>query len=502
MQFNGKIEPWDDANQRLVAEVHPEDWTPPAPALRYNLVVIGGGTAGLVSAMGAAGLGARVALIERALLGGDCLVTGCVPSKALIAAAHSAHAARQASRFGVQTGQIRVDFAEVMTQLRRSRAGIAPHDSATRLRDAGVDVFFGQAKFSGSDTVQVDNHQLRFKRAVLATGGRAWVPPIKGLDACGYLTNESVFSLTELPRRLAVVGGGPIGCELAQSFARLGSEVTLFEMGNRILPRDDADAAEVVRASLERDGVLVLTQARVLAARRTESGRMLEYETDVAGTTEVDEVLVAAGRRANVENLGLDTVGVDLDAKGRLRVDDRLRTTNPTIYAAGDVGSSMQFTHAADAMARIVLQNALFWGRKRASALTIPWATYTDPELAHVGLGVDELSARPDLLQLTVPFDDIDRAILEQEVHGFARVHHDRGGRICAITIVGQGAGNLIGTASLAITSGLKLSHLSRSIIPYPTQAEVLKRLGDAYNRTRLKPGLRAFFVKFFSWLR
>ena len=502
MKFSGKIEPWDDANQRLVAEVHPEDWTPPAPASRYNLVVIGGGTAGLVSAMGAAGLGARVALIERALLGGDCLVTGCVPSKALIAAAHSAHAARHASRFGVQTGQVQVDFAEVMTQLRRSRAGIAPHDSATRLRDAGVDVFFGQAKFSGSDTVQVDNHQLRFKRAVLATGGRAWIPPIKGLDACGYLTNESVFSLTELPRRLAVVGGGPIGCELAQSFARLGSQVTLFEMGSRLLPRDDADAAAIVRASLERDGVSVLTEARVLAARKADSGKMLEYEASAAGTTEVDEVLVAAGRRANVEHLGLDTAGVDLDAKGRLCVDDRLRTTNPTIYAAGDVGSSMQFTHAADAMARIVLQNALFWGRKRASALTIPWATYTDPELAHVGLGVDELSARPDLLQLTVPFDDIDRAILEQEVQGFARVHHDRGGSIYAITIVGQGAGNLIGAASLAITSGLKLSHLSGSIIPYPTQAEVLKRLGDAYNRTRLKPGIRAFFVKLFKWLR
>ncbi len=502
MQFTGQIEPWDDANRRLVAEVHPPDWPAITPASRYNLVVMGGGTAGLVSAMGAAGLGAKVALVERALLGGDCLVTGCVPSKALIAAAHAAHGARNGARFGVDVSGVRVDFPRVMAQLRHSRATIAPHDSADRLRKAGVDVFFGEAQFTGRDRVRVGEVELRFKRAVLATGGRAWVPAIDGLAECGFLTNETVFSLTELPSRLAVIGGGPIGAELAQSFARLGSQVTLLEMNDRLMPRDDADAANTVTQSLIRDGVRVVTAARVVSAATTASGKGIVFEADRSQQIEVDAILVAAGRRANVEGMGLDRAGIDLDEKGRLIVDDRLRTTNSAVFAAGDVASSYQFTHAADAMARIVLQNALFWGRKRASDLIIPWATYTDPEVAHVGLGMEQLAARSDLSQITVPFDDIDRAIVEGQTQGFARAHHDAKGRIYALTIVGQGAGNLIAEASLAMTAGLRLTHLGSTIHPYPTQSEVLKRLGDSFKRTRLTPRVHSLFVKLFSWLR
>jgi pyruvate/2-oxoglutarate dehydrogenase complex dihydrolipoamide dehydrogenase (E3) component len=502
MQFTGQVEPWDEANKRLVAEVHPPDWPQPKPADRYNLVVIGGGTAGLVSAMGAAGLGAKVALVERALLGGDCLVMGCVPSKALIAAAHAAHGARHAARFGISVGEVHVDFARVMEQLRKSRAAVAPHDSARRLSEAGVDVFFGDAQFTGPDRVRVGDIELCFRRAVIATGGRAWVPDIDGLSACGYLTNETVFSLTELPLRLAVIGGGPIGAELAQSFARLGSTVTLLEMGDRLMPRDDADAAAIVTRSLTRDGVRVVTSAQVRSAAKTENGKRVVFQTDAEHSIEADAILVAAGRRANVEALGLEHAGVALDDKGRLILDDHLRTGNRNVFAAGDVGSAYQFTHAADAMARIVLQNALFWGRKRASRLIIPWATYTDPEVAHVGLGIDELDARSDLSQITVRLDDIDRAIVEQDTEGFARVHHDAKGRIHAVTIVGRGAGNLIGEASLAMSAGLRLSHLAGAIHPYPTRAEALKRLGDSYNRTRLTPRVHAFFVKLFGWLR
>ena len=380
------LEPLDEFNRQLQSNVHPADWTNPTPSGRYNLVVIGAGTAGLVTAAGAAGLGAKVALIERNLMGGDCLNVGCVPSKGLIAAARMAAGVDRARDFGVTLPEeIEVDFSAVMQRMRRLRARISPNDSAKRFRDLGVDVYFGQGRFLDSQSIEVAGTTLQFKRAVIATGARAAAPPIPGLQTVEYLTNETLFSLTERPQRLGIIGAGPIGCEMAQAFAQLGSEVLLVEAEHGILPREDRDAAEIVQKALESNGVRLFCCGKNLQVRN-DGGIRLAVESHGQKYDEVvDQLLVSVGRAPNVEHLNLEAVGVDYDRKG-IKVDDHLRTTNPRIFAAGDICSPYQFTHAADFMARIVIQNALFFGRARASRLVIPWCTYTSPEIAHVGI--------------------------------------------------------------------------------------------------------------------
>ncbi|MHC5212029.1 MAG: mercuric reductase [Planctomycetota bacterium] len=506
-----ELHPDDVHNRTLIEHVHPRSWTNPRPSGRYNLVVIGAGTAGLVAAAGAAGLGAKVALIERNLMGGDCLNFGCVPSKSLIRAARAAHAVRNAGEFGIRVeAEPVVDFPALMERMRRQRASIAPHDGAERFTRLGVDVFLGHARFVADDAVEVDGQRLSFSRAAIATGARAARLPVPGLDEVGCLTNESVFSLTELPRRLAVIGGGPIGCELAQAFARFGTDVTLIEAASRILAREDPDAATVVTRALDRDGVTIRagsTLEKVGAAIGGEgpSGGKTLWLRGEGGEHEltVDEILVGVGRTPNVDGLELDRVGVAHDERG-VTVDDRLRTTNPRIFAAGDVCSPYKFTHAADAMARIVLQNALFFGRKRASALVIPWCTYTDPEIAHVGLYESQArEAGHDVETLTVELADVDRALLDGETEGFARVHHAKGsGRILGATIVASHAGEMIGELALAMTTGADLGALARTIHPYPTQVEALKRLGDAFMRSKLTPRVQGWFERFLAWRR
>ena len=387
---NAKLLPHDEHNQRLVSQVHPTDWINPQPSGRYNLVVIGAGTAGLVTAAGAAGLGARVALVERHLMGGDCLNVGCVPSKGVISAARVASTVRRSQQYGVETaGGVCVDFAAVMERMRKLRAQISPNDSASRFRALGVEVYFGQASFVDSSTADVDRPQLSFPRAVIGTGALAAAPPSPGLQSVPYLTNETVFSLTELPRRLAVIGAGPIGCELAQAFAQLGSEVLLIESTHGILPREDRDAAQVLQQALEQDGVTLLCCARQLELTNNDGIQLTVESHGHRSTERVDQLLVAAGRAPNVEHLNLEAVGVSYGKQG-VQVNDYLQTTNPLIYAAGDICSPYQFTHAADFMSRIVIQNALFKGRKKASSLVIPWCTYTSPEVAHGGLYAQE----------------------------------------------------------------------------------------------------------------
>ena len=482
-----------DFDGDLVAAVHPPTWTNPTPNGRYNLVVIGGGTAGLVSAVGAASLGARVALIERHWLGGDCLNTGCVPSKALIRAARAAYDVRAANDLGIAVSEPRVDFPAVMERMRRLRAQIAPHDSAARLAGLGVDVYFGAARFVARDAVEVGGVRLAFARAVIATGARAAIPPVPGLAELSPLTNETVFSLTELPRSLIVIGGGPIGCELAQVFRRFGSEVTIIDREERLLPREDPEASAIVQAQLAREGVALVLGVELTGASRTTDGATLAYRrAGAAGTCVGDQLLVAAGRTPNVDGLALEVAGVEANPRGVV-VDDHLRTTNRRIFAAGDVASRFQFTHAADAMARIALQNALFFGRKRASALVMPWCTYTDPEVAHVGLSEHEAKDRHgDVTTLTAQLAANDRAVLDGESEGFGRVHVDRKGRLLGATLVARHAGESIGEASLAMTTQQKLGALAATILPYPTQAEVWKRLGDAYNARRLTPRARS----------
>jgi pyruvate/2-oxoglutarate dehydrogenase complex dihydrolipoamide dehydrogenase (E3) component len=500
------IRPWDQFNQELAAQVHPFDWANPKPAERYNLVVIGAGTAGLVSAAGAAGLGAKVALVERHLMGGDCLNVGCVPSKALIGAARAAAAVRDAGEFGVHVpAGVKVDFAKAMERMRRLRASIAPNDSAKRFRELGVDVFIGEGRFVDPHTVAVGGEKLRFKKAVIATGARAAAPPIAGLDSVEYLTNETLFSLTELPQRLAVIGAGPIGCEMAQSFARFGAEVLLVEATHGILPREESDASELVLESMRKDGVSLLCCGKDLKLSPADGGKVcLRVESHDKGYDEVvDKILVAVGRAPNVEGLGLEAAGVAYSNKG-VQVNDQLQTSRPHIFAAGDVCSPYQFTHAADFMARTVIRNALFFGRAKASALTIPWSTYTDPEIAHVGLYPKQAQEQGvEIDTFTRNLADVDRAILEGRTNGLVRVHVRKGGdKIVGATIVAHHAGDMISEITLAMTNGLGIKHIAATIHPYPTQAEAVRQVGDAYNRTRLTPFAKGLFSRLMAWRR
>lgn len=496
--------PADAFNRELVCNVHPLDWVNPKPAGRYNLVVIGAGTAGLVTAVGAAGLGAKVALIEHSLMGGDCLNVGCVPSKGVISAARVAAAVRNAREFGVEVpDNVNVNFAAAMQRMRRLRARISLNDSASRLRNLGIDVYFGPARFVDSGTVDVDGIHLHFKRAVIATGARAAAPPIPGLDAVDYLTNETLFSLTELPARFGVIGAGPIGCEMAQALAQLGSEVFLVETTHGILPREDRDAAEIVQQAITRAGVRLLCCGKKLEIRH-DGGIRLVVESHGQGYDEpIDRLLVSVGRAPNVENLNLEAVGVDYDNKG-VKVNERMQTTNSRIYAAGDICSPFQFTHAADFMARIVIQNALFKGRKKSSSLVMPWCTYTTPEIAHVGLY--ENQAREQRIEVDTfvqEFRDVDRAILDGEDEGFVKVHVKKGtDKIIGATLVAGHAGDMISEITLAMTHGLGLQQIGNTIHPYPTQAEAIRKLGDQYNRTRVTPFVKWLFNKWLAWTR
>jgi pyruvate/2-oxoglutarate dehydrogenase complex dihydrolipoamide dehydrogenase (E3) component len=508
-----ELAPLDEHHRLLLSHVHPPDWVNPAPAGRYNLVVIGGGTAGLVTAAGAAGLGAKVALVEKKLLGGDCLNVGCVPSKALLRAARAAAEVRDAGRYGVKVPEgVTVDFPAVMERMRRLRAEISPHDSARRFRDLGVDVFIGTARFTGPDTVDVSGGQtgmsapqgLAFSKAVIATGRRASELAIPGLREAGYLTNETVFSLTQLPKRLAVIGAGPIGCELSQALARFGSTVYLIEAMHGVLPNEDPEAAEIAKSALLRDGIQVLCCGKSMEVGRSADNKRLTVDSH--GThyeLSVDEILVASGRSPNVEGLDLESAGVQYDKSG-VKVNDRLQTANSRIYAASDICSRYKFTHAADAMARIVIQNALFRGGAKASALTIPWCTFTDPEIAHVGLYEKEARDRGIPVRTFVQlFTNVDRAILDGETEGFVKVHVREGtDRILGATVVAKHAGEMISELTLAIVGRFGLKTLARTIHPYPTQAVAVKKIAEAYNRTRLTPLVKRLLQKWLAWTR
>jgi pyruvate/2-oxoglutarate dehydrogenase complex dihydrolipoamide dehydrogenase (E3) component len=490
----------DEHDRRLAAFVRPPDFHNPPPAPMYDLVVIGAGTAGLVCAAGAAGLGARVALIEQARLGGDCLNTGCVPSKALLRSARVVAESRVGEKLGVPASA-QPDFHAVMARLRARRADLAPADSVERFSSLGVDVFFGSAAFSGPRSVALRPNggsalELHFKKAVIATGSRPVVPDVPGLASTPFLTNENVFELTEQPRDLAVIGAGPSGCELAQAFARLGTKVTLIEAGHQLLPREDREAAAIVEARLRGDGVEVLLGSRLQAARWQQGRFSLE---EAGRTIAADAVLAASGRAPRVQDLGLDKAGVAYSTEG-VAVDDRLRTSNPRVYAAGDVCSKYKFTHAADAMARIVVRNALFFGRARASSLIIPWCTFTSPEVGRVGEAGHEAAAT-GAQAITIPLKAVDRAVVDEMTDGFVRIHH-RKGRIVGATVVASGAGELVSVITLAMRHGGSLADLSSAVFPYPTLSLALRQAGDAYRRSAVTPKVRKALQYYFQVLR
>ena len=505
------ILPQDEHNRALLSHVHPSDWTNPEPAGRYNIVVIGAGTAGLVTASVAAGLGAKVALIEKHLMGGDCLNVGCVPSKGLIRAARAWTEVRHAEEFGLHIPEgIKPDFSVAMARMRRLRAQISRTDSAHRYKSLGVDVFFGEGRFTGGDTLAVGDKVLRFRNAVVCTGARAIALPIPGLVDAGFLTNETVFSLTKLPQRLVVIGAGPIGCELAQAFARFGSQVTVFEQECRILPREDAEAAEVVKAAMVKDGVQFACGAKIVKVSRRGEAKVVHC--DIGGVSkelEADHILVGIGRAPNVEGLGLDAVGVDYDHRAGVNVNERLQTTNPRIYAAGDICFPFKFTHTADAMAQIVIQNALFphpLGLMYAttSSLIIPWCTYTEPEIAHVGLYEAEAKAKGLQVETyTYKLDEVDRAILDGQDEGFARVHIKKGTDvILGATIVAAHAGDMINEFSVLMKAGKGVKVIAGTIHPYPTQAEVIKKVVNAWRKAHFTDRTKTVLKKWFAWNR
>lgn len=503
-----EISPLDAHNQKLINNVHPADWQNPTPDGRYNLVVLGAGSAGLITAAIAAGLGAKVALIERHYLGGDCLNVGCVPSKGVIRASRMVAEARRAQKeVGLALADgAKPDFALAMERMRRVRAQISDEDAAQRYsEELGVDVYLGSARFSGEDTVDVNGTTLRFKKAVIATGARAVELPIEGLGETGYLTNETIFNLTECPRRFGVIGAGPIGCEMAQSFQRLGADVTMIHADDHILPREDGDAAAIVEKQLAEEGIQLVANAKIERVSRRGDDKVIHFQSGgSAREIVVDEILLGVGRAPNVEGLGLETVGVKYDARRGVQVDDYLQTTNKRIYAAGDICMAWQFTHAADAAAKIVVQNALFMKTKKLSSLVMPWCTYTDPEIAHVGMyEKDAHNAGIEVDTYHVPLHDVNRAVADGEDEGFVKIHCKRGSdQILGGTIVASHAGEMISEITLAIVGKLGLGKISDVIHPYPTQAEGIKRATGLYARTRLTPSLKKWFARWMAWNR
>jgi pyruvate/2-oxoglutarate dehydrogenase complex dihydrolipoamide dehydrogenase (E3) component len=480
----------------------PSDGHHPQPADRYDLVVVGAGPAGLGAATAATALGARVALIERDVPGGTCLNTGCVPSKAIIRTSRLYAEMRDAERYGAQIPtEIRVDFPAVMQRMRRIRARTVRPVSVHRLTAAGIDVFLGGARFTGTDTLAVDGTKLRFEKAMVATGSRPEIPAIPGLVDADYLTNENVFDLTELPRRLLVVGGGPLGCELAQAFCRLGAKTIIAQYPPLFLPKEERDAAQILSAAFARDGIEVRLNTRPINAHTEDGQKRVDLiSDDYRSTVFVDRILAGAGRLPNVEGMDLEAAGVVYDPVNGIRVDDFLRTSNARIYAAGDACLEHKYTHTADAAARIVVQNALCRGRQRLSALVIPWCTYTDPEIAHVGLYVRQAHEQDlPVKTFTIPMHDVTRAITDDEEVGFVKIHvKERTDRILGATIVARHAGEMINEITLAMVAGIGLRTLSRVIHAYPTQAEAIKKAADACSRTRSRPTIRSLLRR---WL-
>jgi len=475
----------------LLDNARPPAWCNPQPAGVYDFVILGAGPAGMLAARGAATLGRKVALIERNLLGGNCLNDGCVPSKALIRTSRLYAGMRNAQDLGVpHPDAVRVDIAEAMRRIRRLQARLSRADSARRLRAHGVDVYFGAARFAGPAKVTVDGATLRFRKALIATGARPMTAAIPGLAEAGCWTNENVFNLTAAPRRLLVIGGGPLGCELAQAFCRLGSHVIIAQDEPMFLPGEERDAAQILSDSLARDGVEIHLNTQVAAVHTEGAEKVVALVSDDSKiSVRVDEILTGIGRAPNVENMDLESARVEYDTRTGVRVNDFLQTTNARIYAAGDVCLEFKFAHMADATARIVLHNALLRGRRKLSTLTVPWCTYTDPEIAHVGLYVR--AARQQGIPVetfTILMHDVDRAVTDGDEEGFLKVHVQAGtDRILGATVVARHAGEMINELSLAITAGVGLAELGRVIHAYPTQGEAIKMAADAYFRTRLR---------------
>jgi pyruvate/2-oxoglutarate dehydrogenase complex dihydrolipoamide dehydrogenase (E3) component len=474
----------------------------------YNVVVVGAGTGGLVTAAGTAGLGGRVALVERNLMGGDCLNFGCVPSKALISSARLVQRIRESEKWGLDQSEPQFVFEKVFERMRARRAKIAPHDSQERFESLGVDVFHGEARFVSPHEVEVNGQRLRARNFVIATGSRAVVPKIKGIDSVPYFTNETIFDeLKRKPENMIVLGGGPIGCELAQTFRRLGVDVTIFQRGDQLLPREDRDVAEFVERRLINEGVRVVKNADARSVATSDSGKVALQLLDrqsgqpAEPTFFADALLVAAGRTPNLRSLDLKSAGIDITERG-VHVNDYLQTSQRHIYAVGDVIGPFLFTHMADAQGRVAVRNILVpfqFLRQKMDYSVVPWCTYVDPEVAHVGLGEKEAKGQNiDYDLFVVLLEDVDRAVVESEDAGFAKILTGKDSdKILGATIIAPHAGDLLHEFVLAMKARIGLGTIASTIHAYPTFAELARKAGDKYNKTRLTPHAK----KIFTWL-
>lgn len=468
----------------------------------YDLCIIGGGAAGLVAAAGAATLGAKVVLVEKKALGGDCLRYGCVPSKALIHSAKVADTIRNAGRFGIGGQSPSVDLSTVMQRVQSVIEHIEPNDSPERFAALGVEVIFGAGRFTAPDAFAVNDRLLYAKKFVIATGTRPAIPPLTGLEHTPYLTNETLFSVQEEIRHLLVLGAGPIGCEMAQSLARLGSRVTLFDLAPRLLPREDEDMSAVVGAQFKQEGIDLHLGIQVIKVERNngEPWALLEHPKQGQYWLSGSHLLIAAGRKANLDSLGLEQAGVELN-NGRLKLDARLRTSNKNIYACGDVAGPYLFTHMAEHQAGVVLRNALFHWPSKVQTRNIPWCTYTDPELARVGLSESEALQQGVAHRVyRFPFADIDRAVTEGETGGMAKIITTPRGKLLGACIVGPHAGELIAEYVLAISKGMKAGDLSNTIHIYPTLAQINRRVADQRLKEALTPKRKQWLKWIFDW--
>ena len=486
--------PLDSFELDRLARVGSDGWRNPKPAPRYDLVVIGAGPAGLAAAEAAAALGARVALVERKLLGGVSLNSATIPSKTLLRTTRLYADMAHAQRYGAIAEPIEPDFALAMARLRHVRSHLSREDSARRVASFGVDLFFGGARFVAADAIEVDGVRLAFARAVVATGASSAVSPIPGLVEAGFYSSETIFDLEHLPARLVVIGGGPLGCELAQAFRRMGSAVTIVQDLPLFLDNEERDAAQLLSDAFARDGVEVRLNTEAVRVRVVDDKRLVDLRSDdYENTVVADAILTGMGRLPNVQNLGLETAGIESDPQRGIIVDPFLRSSNPNVYAAGDVCLEHMFTHTAVTSARVVVRNALFGGSERMDAMVVPWCTYTDPEIAHVGLHVREANRRGIAVKtFTVPMHEVARAVTDGEDVGFVKITVVEGSdRILGATIVARHAGEMINEISLAMVAGLGLRGLAKVIHSFPTQADAIRQAAQAYNRTRLTPKVR-----------
>jgi len=473
--------------ETFLRRVRPSDWNNPTPQKTYDLAIVGAGPAGLAAAEHAARHGFRVALIEHNRLGGNSLNVGSVPSKAIISTARVYGTMQDAEAFGAPIpSEPALDFCQVMARMRRIRTRISEYFSAYNLNALGIDIFFGNARFESVDTLLAGDTRLHFKKALIATGARPEPSDIPGLERTDYRTSTTIFDMTALPKRLAVIGGGPLGCELAQAFCRLGSHVTIVQNSPKFLPREERDAAEILSRSMARDGVDIRLNTTVVGARREEGVRILKtVNNGVESEIQANEILLSIGRAANVEGLGLEAAGVEFDTEQGIKVDDFLRSTNPDIYAAGDACLALKFTNAAQASARMATQNALMQEQLRWSQSPIPWCTYCDPEIAHIGLQVWEARRQSiPVKTFTIMMHDVDRAIVDGQETGFVKIHiAETSDTILGATIVASRASELINEMAVIMNNGIGMMALAEIVHTYPTQSEAIILAAQAYKR-------------------